>query len=584
VDPAEEKAATAIGYMRRFLTEPAAKPSEPRVALWLALSFLFAGFYAYQGLVEGFSGRYVVQDDARQHIFWMQRFVDPGLFPNDLIADYYESISPSGFTTLYWIFGHLGVEPLLLTKILPLVLGLAATAYSFAVTMRVLPVPAAGFAASLLLNQVLWSRLDLVSSTPRAFLCPLFLAFLYHFLRRSLIGCVVTVALLGLFYPSGLFIAAGVVALNLFRLEKRRLRVSQNRGEYFLCAAVLVVASLATAAYWLQSSRYGPPITASEGRMLPTGLAGERLGFLDEEFWTYWLWGEQSGLLSSVSPMPFALIAGLLLPVLMYSPKRFPLASRITGAKLLPLTALASVIMFFAAHAVLFRLYLPDRYIRQTVPMLICVAAGVGLLVMLDAVLRWSISSQLNKRVWVAAGATALVGAMLVSFPSFVKRFPRTKWRAGEEVQLYEFLSRQPKDSVIATLSREANNIPTFAKRSVLIAPEYANPYQRSYYLQLHERCLDLLNAQYTTDSENLRNFIREYHVDFFVLDRNAFEPSYLQGWITRRFRPTAVEIKKRLERGDIPVMAKVMRKCVVLETGRVIVLRAADVEEAAQR
>jgi len=63
-----------------------------------------------------------------------------------------------------------------------------------------LPVPTAGFIATLLLNQSLWMKDDLVSATPRAFVYPLFLAFLYY-LRRSLLPVCVAIALLGLFYP-----------------------------------------------------------------------------------------------------------------------------------------------------------------------------------------------------------------------------------------------------------------------------------------------------------------------------------------------------------------------------------------------
>ncbi len=61
--------------------------NNPKVIFWLSLSLTFSGIYSYLALREGFSNPYIVQDDARQHVFWMERFLDSELFPNDLIAD-----------------------------------------------------------------------------------------------------------------------------------------------------------------------------------------------------------------------------------------------------------------------------------------------------------------------------------------------------------------------------------------------------------------------------------------------------------------------------------------------------------------
>jgi len=76
-----------LARLQRFLTAPIDKKSRSRVIFWFSLSLTFAAIYGILGLQEAFSSEYVVQDDARQHVFWMQRFFDPGLFPKDLIAD-----------------------------------------------------------------------------------------------------------------------------------------------------------------------------------------------------------------------------------------------------------------------------------------------------------------------------------------------------------------------------------------------------------------------------------------------------------------------------------------------------------------
>jgi len=146
--------------------------------------------YSLLALLQAFSGPYVVQDDARQHVFWMQRFMDPELFPHDLIADYFQSVAPAGYSAFYWLMAQVGLDPLFVAKLLPTVLGLVATAYCFGVSLRIFPVPAAACLSTMLLNQTLWMTTALVSGTPRAFLYVGFLAFLYYLVRRSLIPSV----------------------------------------------------------------------------------------------------------------------------------------------------------------------------------------------------------------------------------------------------------------------------------------------------------------------------------------------------------------------------------------------------------
>ncbi|MDF5716712.1 MAG: hypothetical protein PUP93_23280 [Rhizonema sp. NSF051] len=76
---------------------------------------------------------------------------------------------------------NIGMYPLLLSKVLPSVLGIVASLYCFRVCMQIFPVPVAAFASTLLLNQAVWMNDDLASASPRAFVSPLFLAFFTTF-------------------------------------------------------------------------------------------------------------------------------------------------------------------------------------------------------------------------------------------------------------------------------------------------------------------------------------------------------------------------------------------------------------------
>jgi len=574
---------TLMRRLQQFIVAPSGETADRRMKLWMGLAFGVAATYATLGLLQAFSGPYVVQDDARQHVFWMLRFIDPDLFPNDMIADYFQSLSPAGYSAFYWVMARVGLNPLFANKLLPMVLGFVTTGYCFAISMRLLRVPAAGFLSTVLLNQHLWSmKATLIAGTQRAFLYPLFLAFLYYLLRGSLIPCLVAILLQGLFYPQMVFISAGVLILRLVDWNRWPVRLSGKRSDYVFCAAGLGVALLVMLVYALRVSEFGPVITASAARVLPEFLEGGRSPFFYNDPVHFWILRGRSGMQPHKALIPALMCAGLVLPLLLRFRARVPLMRHVArGVTLLPQIVLASLGVFFVAHALLFTLHLPNRYTVYTLPIVTALAAGIALVVLLEVVFRWAqqrTRPHLRGRQLCALGVTVLLGSALILYPVLLRAnnipFPRTRYKVGQAVGLYEFFSRQPKDILIASLAAEADNLPTFAQRSVLVAREYAIPYHVGYYGRIRQRATDLIHAQYSPDLEEVRRFIQTYGVDFWLLDRGAFTPEYVGGhaWM-RLFQPAATEAASHLEQGVVPALATLQERCAVFETERFIVL-----------
>lgn len=567
--------------LHRFLTAPTAKMSNAPIIFWLSLSLTFAVIYGLPMLQRAFSSDYVVASDARQFVFWMGRFSDSTLFPNDLIADYFQSVTPWGYTAFYQLLDRVGIEPLLLHKLLPIVLGVISTTYCFGVCMQILPVPLAGFIATVLLNQNLWMDARIVCAVPRSFAYPLFLAFLYYLLRRSLFGVGIAIALLGLFYPQCVFICAGILLLQVFRWEHWQPRLSQNPRDYWFCGISLGVAFLVMLPYALQVSDYEPVISVAEARTLPEFSATGRTRFFVNSI-EYWLFGERSGIFS---PLSILCGFGVLLPMLLRNPWRFPLAKQVnSNVIVLAQTVIASLVMFFAAHALLFKLHLPNRYTHHSLVILMAIAAGIALTLLLDTV--WQRSDELAKKTGKLAnsrnawGATVLLGVFLVFYPGILLllgiEFPHDTYKVGDVPQLYEFFQQQPKDTLIASLADEANKIPTFSQRSILVGRKYAIPYHMGYYRQFRQRTLELIHAQYTPDLAEVKEFIKKYGVDFWMLETEAFNSDYLpeDDWI-QQYQPAAAEAQRNLERGAIPALATVIENCSVLRADHFVVLEA---------
>ena len=565
-------------HWQKFLTEtitPSPKFS-PRTIFWFSLSLTFAVIYSSLALQKAFSGEYVIQDDARQHVFWLQRFRDRDLFPHDLIADYFQSVAPFGYQTVYRIFAWFGIEPIFASKILPLILGLLTTGFCFAVCLQLLSVPIAGFIASLLLNQNLWMQDGLVSATPKAFIYPIFLAFLYYLLKRSLLGIIIAIALLGLFYPSLILICAIILGLQILSFDETLPSLSLNKKDYLLCATGLSIALIILLPYVLISSEFGPVITVSEARNLPEFFPGGRASFFnDSDSWNFWFNEARSGIRLPIALIPQLVYAGLLLPILLRYSSRFPLAKKISkGIILLPQLICASLVIFFTAHALLFKLHLPSRYTQHSFRIVMILAASLALTIILDTIFQWA-NRQFNSQIsqLLTLGTTVVFGITLMIYPISWKSFPWTGYIIGKQPALYEFFQAQPKDILIASLSREANNLPTFAQRSILTGKEYAIPYHTGYYYQFRQQTIDLINAQYSDNIDVLVNFIQKYEIDFWLFSA-SLHPNHItkDPWLMN-YQPIANEVVKQLKQGKKPVLKRFIKKCSVWNNKGLVVL-----------
>ncbi|MEM9217600.1 MAG: hypothetical protein AAGD25_25080 [Cyanobacteria bacterium P01_F01_bin.150] len=590
-----------------WITTPVYKRRDLRLFVWFGLSVTFALIYSFIGLQDAFSSAYVIHDDVRSHVFWMYRFVDPGLFPNDLIADYFQSVAPYGYTALYRGAVLLGFDPVVFNKLLPLVLVLMTTGFCYWLTLTLFPLPAAGFIATLLLNQTIWNTHDIPSGTPRAFIYPLFLAFLYYLVRQSLLPCLASILLQGLFYPQCLFLSAGILVLRLFRLEKWRLRLSGDRRDWLFCVTGLSIAFVMLLPYALKISDYGPVLTAAEGRQLPILQNDGRKYFFFDDPLQFWFCGERSGLLPynwCKTGLPPQLWASLLfLGWIGRSPRRFPLVRQLsTQASVLPHILLSSLGMFFLAHLLLFRLHLPSRYTKHSLRMLVAIVGAIAFVSLFDAVLCWinrrsepfngidginggasstpyaetaqSRSNRLTERSVLSLGAVGVMGVLILGYPFLMDEYPNPDYVTAEAQEIYGFLAEQPQDTVIASLSEQANNIPSLSQRSILTSSEIANPYHYGYYQAIQARTEDLMQAQYSPRAADLRNVTQKYGIDFWLVDGNAFNSDYIlsNSWL-REIEPLATTIIQRLNQGKEPVMAKRMKRCSVLKTeGRFIV------------
>ncbi len=537
--------------------------SSQQVRFWFGSSLVVAILSGLWGISPVWRSPYTINDDARQHVVWLEQFIDPALFSQDPIANYFQSVAPWGYIHFYYLFAGLGVSPLDLSRVLPLVLGMLTTIYGFKVCRQLLPIPFAGFLASVLLNQLFWSHDDLASATPRAFMPLFFLMFLYYFMRRKLWLCAGTIVLEGLFYPQYVLVFAGILSLQLVQWYKGRFRLAPPQDIQF-CLTGLATACVVLLPCLHIYSDHGPVMSGAIAKQLPEFSAkGDTRFFLADPF-LYWLSGNRSGVFPTFKPPLMGM--GLLLPILLRLPHRFRLAKEVTPQlgilfRIIPV----ALTLFFAAHLFLFKLHLPSRYTTYTLRFVLVFAAALSLTLLLEAGLWWlQRLEKLPQRILIWSGMASLVGLLLL-YPLYSENFPNAGYEQGRAIELYKYLAQQPKDSLIASLLPEADNIPTFAQRSVLVAPEYAVPYHMGYANLFRERAQELIQAQYTLDPAALKQFVQRYGIDFWLIDRQSFKAASLQDEWIRQYPQALAAAIAHLQQGS-PIVQRRSKQCTVLQ------------------
>ncbi|CAN5399384.1 hypothetical protein BH20VER3_BH20VER3_10840 [soil metagenome] len=516
---------TSLSTGQGFLQATVFATSDRRWLCGFTAAILYAAGCCLLALRQAFATPYTFADDAREHVFWMARYLDPDLLSNDLSADYFQTLAPHGYAGLYWLLARAGIDPLLASKCLPSILSLIAVGYFFGLSRRFLRSPAAATLATLLFVQCLWLNSDLSSATPRAFFYPLFIAFLYYQMRGSAAGVLVAVGLEALFFPPAALLSLGVLGWDRLHWD-RGLKLAKDARAYLLLAAASVIVLLCLAPYLHQTGKFGPPVSYDQARQMPEFGPDGRVPVFLSSWWGYWV-GGNAGVHNFPLNPPWFLFA-LFWPVLRYFLNRFPaLAIVPRGARPIPQTIAASLTLFASAHILMFRLYLPNRYTQSVMRVVLILLAGGVIFALVDAAIR---CAGRFRPTWEATLAKLGVAAALLTilaYPLLLPEFPRSSYVKGAHPDLYQFFKSQPATIRIASLADEANNLPLLCRRSNIVGAECAVPFHPDYYLPLRNRGLEIARAQYSSDPEIVQQCVRDLKVDFWLLERKAFNRKY---------------------------------------------------------
>jgi hypothetical protein len=539
--------------------------------------------------------------DAQIHNFWMRRFQDPALFDDPLtdalVATGYQ---PLGFRSAFWLVSH-AIDPVTFGEVLPLVLQPLSVWIVFRIVrMHTSWRPAAWLAAALFILP--WDILRFSGGHPRAFAQPILLLTVFLLLRRRNLAAAAVPPVGVLFYPPAGLTAVAIVALASLDLGRAR-RVNARRLAYAagsvaaLAVAVLVPQLLADASQDLISAaearRY--PEFGPQGRMhyfAPTTLA-----YLKHNYSGFFL--RDSGSILAVAALLLLIVRPRNALLFRWEVWCMPIAS---------------LGLFAAAHALLFRLYLPHRYTYALLPFF-CVAVAVALrpslaalaarsrvalfaapalpfAVALFALTAFPLGPQLSltrleawlagaapllavglavglllaAAVWairtgqdavhMAASAAALVaGSLLVGAVAFAGG-GKSNASACKEAELYSHLRTLPKDAVVAGDPVNLNCIPLAARRPVVISQKLYQPWNPAYFAIIRPRMFDMVRGYYGPSVAGLTELRRRYGADYVVVRTRVRK----RAW--RGMAPFTAQLNRLLRTVAVPAALRLPASC----------------------
>ena len=482
--------------------------------VWVVL--LSGAVFCYAHL-PAFINPYVINDDVKQQIYWMQQWLDPALFRHDLLTEYARYYVPVGVKALYWMASWV-MGPIVFSKVLP---GFLFVLLGFCLFQI----------GAILGDKVLaWTTLGIYWLTPlfldnlagglaRGFAAPLLALLLLAWLDRRPGLIAFALLLQALFVPYMFLLGAAAVTLAWLggRIGSFALPPFPARPADFLILAVGAVLVAGMNFNYLDAG-FGPLVSAADMSHRPEFGPDGRYAILPVasllwEFIRPWEFiapfrhgSTLAGVTVCVVVVPLALIG------------MWRVDWRALKDRLRPFwwVGLASVLLYFLARIFLLKLFIPDRYVNYTISLFYCLALALCLKAVLK-IGQWPRKLALLAVVLAALiGAGHLYGVGLKDYSAYQP--------------LYAALAATPKDALIAGQPNLMDEISTFAQRRALVTYKLAHPWSKGYWQKIEPRLHDLFKAYYASDPQEVVAFCRKYGVSFMIVDDRHFTPDFLKG------------------------------------------------------
>ncbi|MBI5252294.1 MAG: hypothetical protein HY912_22600 [Desulfomonile tiedjei] len=491
---------------------------------------------------------YVINDDVRQQVYWMQKWYDEELFPDDLLTLYARYYVPWGIKAVYRL-GAPFMVPVQFSKVITGILYVITACFIFGLGLEfkdkivALVIVCCYFFFTTFLRKI-------SGGLSQSFGFPLLCAYLFFLARNNLLAAAFTIMFASVLNPyifvltsatHGIYLIANYGALPVNKLLGRRSEslvdeVSTDRGPltgenpigppnqiaitklFLLNVPILVGAFLMSLKYillkpdgignlvtWSQIVGHVEYTAAGRYQIFPVPSIFYELTMPWRGIFPFDEWGHVAGWIG----MAFILA----LSICAWTHKNF--FANLHGFRVYAYLLPASLLMWCISYVVLMRLFIPGRYLEFSLTVFYCVFTGVTAKLALD---RLGL-----KRIifpWVVVSAV-FVGAL--------RSHELGIYDYSEYQDLYRFLRTTPKSSLIAGHPVLMDPFPAYSHRKAFVTYELSHTWIDSYWEIIEKRTFDFFKAYYSDNPDDLRQFCDYYGIDYLLVREEDFSPRILQ-------------------------------------------------------
>ena len=515
--------------MSALRPSPAGSPGIARDVVLAALGTLLVYAVAH---AHALTSWYVAANDVRQQLFWMYSWRDPSLMQPDLLVDYGRNYVPWGVRAIYWL-GVQTMDPLWFSKLLTgvLFMGTGVGAYLAGRKMG-------GRVSGLACLAVFWCMpfflYRISGGLSRGFGPPLMVMFWagWAWNKPRVIAAALflqAVCIPYIFMVCAL--AAGMAwAGSLVRLAPRP--AFPSRIWHFAVLALSAALVLLLSASFDRAG-FGPLATqqdmAGQAEFGPDG----RYPIVNAPSLAYELVATPFERIAPFHENKVALGVALLLALIAACALGLRRADRRQALLAHAQPALwiwaASLLLYAAAEVLLFRLFVPARYVTYTVNVSLCLAMGFALSGLFAG-------GRMNR------GLAALLLAVAALLGGMRAAGTGVDDYTNEAFLFQAVRERVAPDEMVAGNPYRMDNVLTFGRRRVFASYELAHPWSLGLWEILGPRLDHFFTAYYSDDPAEVLAFCRDNDIDWLLVARDDFSPEFIAQGVF--FAPYADQVR----------------------------------------
>lgn len=449
-----------------------------------------------------------VQNDIVHHVVWFRAYLPRPSLTGDPIGDFFLTSNGPLYRLFYETVARAGADPVRAAWGLALAAAAITAAAARGWLLALGASRSTAAAAAILMLLFLGFRDDLPSGGARAVGWPVLMVGLWALSARRPLPFAVAGAVGGGVYPSATVLLLVAAAVDL--LTSTRGRTPGWRGLVPWAAAAVPAAAFIL---WtvLQPDPWGPTVSGEVARTLPHFGPDGRTFFFHPNPLQAWFFNPRAGLL----PGPIYQAWPLLLAV--------PAAliwARPRGAfeRHVAILALTAVGLWALAHATLFTLYLPSRF----------VSFGLGASMVALAA---SLSGHLADRS-PATRTAVLLGLLIVPLVAqVVEPYPRFTGRLPRAPALMSALAADPAPGLVAGLAKDLDSVPVAANRPVYWSRKLAIPYKARFRALMDTRLARTIAAVTAPTPAPFLDLAAQERIAFLLLEADLFAGAPRPRW-----------------------------------------------------